>query len=56
MTTKQFTGTRQISTHYLHTCIYAYNTFASPVLDGLSPFQLSFDRSSNILIELETKP
>ena len=37
-TTIQLTGTEQMSSHYLQTCTYAYNSFASPALNSLSQF------------------
>ena len=36
MIAKQLTGTGQMQTHYLQTCSYAYNSFASLTLNGLS--------------------
>ena len=40
MIAEQHTGTGQMCTQYLQTCIYTYNCFASPALNGLIPFQL----------------
>ena len=45
---KQLTGTGQMWTHYLQTCTYAYNSFASPALNGLNPFQLTFGRPQKV--------
>ena len=42
--------------HYLQTCTYAYNSFASPGLNGLSPFQLTYSRPQKVLLEIETNP
>ena len=36
---KQLTSIGQMWTDYLQTCAYTYNHFASPALEGLSPFQ-----------------
>ena len=45
MIAKQVTGTGQMWTYYLQTCAYTYNSFVNSALYGLSPFQLTFDRS-----------
>ena len=54
LTAEQPPGTGQMWTHYLQTCTYACNSFASPTLDQLGPFQLMFGRFPKVLIELET--
>ena len=41
-------------THNLQTCTYACNSFESPALNRLSPFQLTYGRPPNVL--LETNP
>ena len=55
MIAKQLTGTGLIWTHYLQTCIYAYNG-PSPALNGLSPFQLNYSRPPQVLLQIETIP
>ena len=50
MFAKQLTGTNQTWTHYLQTCTYTCNRFASPEIDGLGPFQLTFGRPPKFLI------
>ena len=44
MIVKQLIGTGQMWTHYLQTYKDAYNSFASPALTVLIPFQLTFGR------------
>ena len=56
MIAKQLSGTGQMWTHYLQTFTIACNSFASPALDRLSPFQLTFGRCPQIIIDLETNP
>ena len=49
MITKQLTGKGLMWTHYLQACTYAYNSFASPALNGLSPFsQLMVDTQNSV--------
>ena len=38
----------------LPTCTYAYNRFASTALNCSNPFQLTFGRPPNVLLEIET--
>ena len=52
MIVKQLTGTGQMLTHYLQTCQYAYNSFASQTLNDLSPFPLMFGRPPKVLSEI----
>ena len=54
MIIKQLTDKGWMWTKYLQTCTYAYNSFASPVLHGLSPFQLTYCRPPNVLLQIET--
>ena len=51
MTTKQLTATGQMWTNYLKTCTYAYNSFASPALNGSCPSQLIFGRPLKVLLK-----
>ena len=44
MIIKQLIDTVLMWTHYLQTCAYAHKSFASPTLNGLSPFQLTHGR------------
>ena len=46
MIANELTSTGQILTHSLQTSTYAYKRFASPALNGLSPFQLAFLENS----------
>jgi hypothetical protein len=43
-------------TQFLHTAMLCYNTFTSPNLDGLSPFELAFGRKAKIIPQLEVQP
>ena len=54
MIARQLTGTSQMWTHYLQACSYAYNSFSSPALRGLHPFQLTHSRPQKVLLEIET--
>ena len=56
ITIKQLTGTGLMWAHYLQTCTYPYSSFASPALNRLSLFQLTYGRSLKILLEIETNP
>ena len=56
MNVKWLTSTGLIWTHYLQMFTSAYNHFASPALNGLSPFQLTYGRHPNILLEIKTNP
>ena len=56
MIAKQLTATELMWAHYLQTCTYVYNSFTSPVLNGLSPFQLTYGRLPNVLPQIETNP
>ena len=49
MEAKQLISTGQMWIYYVKTCIYAYNSIASPSLKGLSPFHLS--RPPKVLID-----
>ena len=54
MIAKQPTGTGRMQTHCLQTYTNAYNSFTSPALHGLSPFQLTYGRYPKVLQEIET--
>ena len=41
---------------FLPLATLAYNTFNSPNLANYSPYELVFDRKSNIMLDLETDP
>ena len=53
---KQLSGTGQMWAHYLLTCTYACNSFASPALNGIRQLQLNFGRSPKFLLEIDTNP
>jgi hypothetical protein len=42
--------------HYIDQAMLAYNTYASPNLDGLSPFELTMGRKAKIVPEMEVTP
>ena len=48
---KQSTGTGQMWTHYLQTCAYACNSFASLALNGVSLFQVIYGRPQKDLLK-----
>ena len=54
--TKHLTGLGQMWTKYLSLATFAYNTFNSPNLGTYSPFELTFDRKSKLLLNTETNP
>ena len=56
MIAKQLTGTGLMWTHYLQTCTYAYNSFASPTLKAIGPFQLTYGRLPKVFLQTETNP
>ena len=56
MIAKQHIWTVLMWTHYFQTCTYAYNSFVSPVLNGLSSFQVAYDRPPKVLLQIETNP
>ena len=52
--TKYLTG--QYWLKYLPFTMHSYNTFSSPNLNGLIPFDLVFHRNPRMLIDFETNP
>ena len=51
--TKHLTGLAQHWLQHLTFNMYSYNTFCSPNLHGLSPFELVFGRKPKMLIDVE---
>ena len=51
MIVEQVTGKEQLCIHYLQISTYAYNSFASPALNGLSLFQLTYGSPPKVLSE-----
>ena len=43
-------------TDYLDEAMFTYNSFLTPNLDGLSPFELVFGHQANIIPDMELKP
>ena len=54
--TKHLTGLGQMWTKYLSLTTFAYNTFNSPNLGNYRPFELTFGRKPQILLNNETNP
>ena len=54
--TKHFTGLGQMWPKYLSLAMFMYNTFNTPNMTNLSPYELVFGRKSKLLLNLETKP
>ena len=54
--TKHLTNLGQMWTKYLSLATFAYNTFNSPNLTNISPYELVFRRKPKILLNLETTP
>ena len=52
--TKYLTGQGQIWHKYLPLATFAHNTFISPNLAYHSPYELVFERTPNLLLDLET--
>ena len=53
---KNLTGLGQMWTKYLSLATFAYNTFNSPNLGNYSPFELTFGRKPQMLLNTETNP
>ena len=43
-------------TEFIHTAMLTYNTYSTPNLDGLSPFELTFGRKAKITPNIELNP
>ena len=56
ITSKHLVGLRQYWPKYLPSAVFSYNTFCSPHLNELSPYELVFGRKPKLLINLETDP
>ena len=54
--TKHLTEQEQMWPKYLPLAMFAYNTFNSPNLANLSPYELVFGRKPKILLDFETNP
>ena len=54
--TKHLTGLGQMWTKYVSLATFAYNTFNSPNLGNYSPYELTFGRKPNLLLNVETNP
>ena len=54
--TKDLTEQGQMWPKYLPLATLAYNTFNSPNLANLSPYDLVFERKPKILLDFETNP
>ena len=54
--TKHLTGQGQTWHKFLSLATFAYNTFHSPNLGIYSPYELTFRREPEILLDLETDP
>ena len=54
--TKHLIGLRQMWTKYLSLATFVYNTFNSPNLGNYSPFELTFGRKPNLLLNTEMNP
>ena len=54
--TKHLTGLGQMWTKCLSLATFAYNTFNSPNLGNYSPFELTFGRKPQMLLNAETNP
>ena len=50
MIAKQLTGTGLMWTHYLQTCTYAFNSFASPALNDIKSISVNLQYTSIIKI------
>ena len=42
--------------NYIDEAMLTYNTYSSPNLDGLSPFELAYGRKANIIPDMEITP
>ena len=54
--TKHLTSLGQMWTKYLSLATFAYNTFKSLNLGNYRPFELTFGRKPNLLLNTETNP
>ena len=54
--TKHLIGLGQMWTKYLSLATFAYNTFNSPNLGNYSPYELTFGRKLDLLLNTETNP
>ena len=54
--TKQLTNLGQMWPKYLSLAMFAYNTFNIPNLGNYSPYELTFGRKLEMLIDLESNP
>ena len=54
--TKHLTGLGQMWPKYVSLATFAYNTFNSPNLGNYSPYELTFGRKPELLLNMETNP
>ena len=52
MITKLFVGTGLMWTHYLQTFTYAFKDLASPALNVLNPFHITYGRLPKVLLQI----
>ena len=54
--TKHLSGLGQMWTKYVSLAMFAYNTFNSSNLGNYSPYELTFGRKPELLLNMETNP